>query len=165
MSRARPFAATFIHSQALTIVSFPVSDAGMVRGFIIAFVLTFAVPSLAAAETMSFADSTALLAKSCGAEIVANCRGVNPDSTRLKECLSRNRDVLSPQCQSDYLVAFDAIQKRIAARTAVANACAREIVKLCGGSTRETSKSVPCLTTTQGVSARCLQAMSDAGYR
>jgi len=53
----------------------------------------------------------------------------------------------------------------VAARTAVANACAREIVKLCAGSTKETSKSVPCLTTAQGVSRNCLQAMDDAGYR
>lgn len=136
----------------------------MVRGPIIVM-LAFAVPSLAAAETRSFGDAAALLAKSCGAEIVANCRGVNPDTSRLKECLSRNRDVLSPQCQSDYLAAFDAIQKRIAARTMVANACSREIVKLCGGSTKETSKSIGCLTTTPGVSARCIQAMGEAGYR
>jgi hypothetical protein len=60
---------------------------------------------------------------------------------------------------------LDAIQKRVAARTTVANACAREIVKLCAGSTKETSKSVPCLTTTPGVSRNCLQAMDDAGYR
>jgi hypothetical protein len=60
---------------------------------------------------------------------------------------------------------FDAIQKRIAARAGVANACAREIVKLCAGSIKETSKSIPCLTTTAGVSARCLQAVGDAGYR
>ncbi|MBI5264154.1 MAG: hypothetical protein HY852_20320 [Bradyrhizobium sp.] len=137
----------------------------MVRGSIVALMLAVAVPSLAAAETMSFGDSVALLAKSCGAEIVANCRGVNPDSNRLKECLSRNRDALSPQCQSNYLAAFDAIQKRVAARTTVANACSREIVKLCGGSTKETSKSIPCLTTTAGVSARCIQAMGEAGYR
>jgi len=57
------------------------------------------------------------------------------------------------------------IQKRIAARVTVANACTREIVKLCGGSTKETSKSIPCLTTTQGVSLRCIQAMDEAGYR
>ena len=79
----------------------------MVRGSITLFVLALGMPSLAAAETMSFGDSLGLLAKSCGAEIVANCRGVNPDSTRLKECLSRNRDVLSPQCQTDYLTAFE----------------------------------------------------------
>jgi hypothetical protein len=137
----------------------------MVRGFIIIAALALVLPSPAAAETTSFADASALLGKSCGAEIVANCRGVNLDSNRLKECLSRNRDALSPQCQSDYLAAFEAIQKRIAARTAVANACTREIVKLCNGSTKETSKSIPCLTTTSGVSARCIQAMGDAGYR
>ena len=99
------------------------------------------------------------------AEIDANCRGVNLDSNRLKECLSRNRDMLSAPCADNYLKTFDAIQKRVAARTAVANACTREIVKLCAGSTKETSKSIPCLTTAQGVSARCIQAMGDAGYR
>jgi hypothetical protein len=113
---------------------------------------------------MTFSDAAALLAKSCSAEIEANCRGVNLDANRLKECLSRNTDALSPQCATGYLKSLDAIQKRIAARTAVANACGREIVKLCNGSTKETSKSVPCLTTAQ-VSARCNQAIGEAGYR
>ena len=106
-----------------------------------------------------------MLGTSCAKDIDSNCRGVNPDPTRLKDCLNRNQDVLSPQCKNDYGRAFDAIQKRVAARTAVANACTREIVKLCAGSTKETSKSVPCLTTAQGVSARCIQAIGDAGYR
>jgi hypothetical protein len=159
-------AVIFLLTSPLTIANFPVSDAAMVRGFITLAVLAFGMPSLAAAETMSFGDAIGMLAKSCGAEIVANCRGVNPDTTRLKECLSRNRDALSPQCQSDYLAAFDAIQKRITARVAVANACGREIVKVCGGSTKETSKSIPCLTTTpKGISNNCLKAVDDAGYR
>jgi hypothetical protein len=137
----------------------------MVRGGSILFVIALMAPSLAAAETMSFGDATAQLAKSCAAEINANCRGVNLDSNRLKECLSRNRDVLSPECSGSYLRSFDAIQKRIAARVTVANACTREIVKLCKGSTKETSKSIPCLMTAPGVSRNCNQAMIDAGYR
>lgn len=137
----------------------------MVRGGSILFIIALTAPSPAAAETTSFADAAALLAKSCAAEITANCRGVNFDTNRLKECLYRNQDVLSPQCRADSLRSFDAIQKRVAARTAVANACAREIVKLCAGSTKETSKSVPCLTTTRGVSRNCIQALDDAGYR
>lgn len=141
------------------------SDAAMVRGGVLLFVLALAAPSLAAAETMSFGDAAAMLAKSCSAEIDANCRGVNLDANRLKECLSRNQDVLTPQCKGDYLRSFDAIQKRIAARVTVANACTREIVKLCKGSTKETSKSIPCLIATKGVSRNCLQAISDAGYR
>lgn len=145
----------------------------MARGRTILLILALILPSLAAAQalrigsaqTMSFGDASALLARSCAAEIDANCRGVNFDTNRMRECLSRNTDVLSPQCRTAYLGAIDAIQKRIAARVTVANACTREIVKLCKGSTRETSKSVPCLATMQGVSRYCLQAMDDAGYR
>ena len=146
----------------------------MVRGRTILFILALATtPQLAsaqamrvgAAQNMSFGEATALLAQSCGADIEANCRGVNLDATRLRECLSRNTDVVSSQCKNDYLRVFDAISKRVANRVTVANVCTREIVKLCNGSTKETSKSIPCLTTAKGVSRNCLQAMDDAGYR
>lgn len=137
----------------------------MFRGGIFLLSFLLAAPSLAVAETMSFGDAAAMLAKGCGTEIVSYCRGVNLDANRLKECLSRNQDVTSPQCKSTYLQALDAIQKRIAARVTVANACTREIVKICHGSTKETSKSVPCLMTASGVSKNCTQAMTDAGYR
>jgi hypothetical protein len=146
----------------------------MVRGRTILLLLALLMlPSLAAAQAMrvnaaqnmTYGDAAALLAKSCGAEIQANCRGVNLDTTRLRECLSRNTDALSSQCKQNYLGAIDAIQKRVNARVTVANACSREIVKLCNGSTRETSKSVPCLIAAKGVSRNCIQAMDDAGYR
>jgi len=114
---------------------------------------------------MTFSESTAFLAKNCGAEITANCRGVNLDSNRLKECLSRNQDVASPQCKANFLIPFDQIQKRINARAMVAQSCRLEIIKLCHGSTKETSKSVPCLMTAKGVSRNCTQATIDAGYR
>jgi hypothetical protein len=138
----------------------------MVRGRTILLILALAAPSLARADNiMTFSESAALLAKSCGAEITANCRGVNLDANRLKECLSRNQDVASPQCRANFLVPFDQIQKRIAARVTVAGACRLEIIKLCHGSTKETSKSVPCLLTAKGVSRNCTQATIDAGYR
>jgi hypothetical protein len=160
-------------SEALTVHNFIGSDDPMVQGRAILLILALAAPSLAAAqamrvnaaENMTYGDAAALLAKSCGAEIEANCRGVNLDTTRLRECLSRNIDALSPPCQQNYLGAINAIQKRINARVTVANACRREIVKLCSGSTKETSRSVPCLTTAKGVSRNCIQAMDDAGYR
>jgi len=137
----------------------------MVRGGFFVFVIALTAPSLAAAETMSFGDAAATLAKTCGADITANCRGVNLDSSRLKECLSRNRDVISADCKASYFSTLDAIQKRIAARVTVANACSREIVKVCGGSTKETSKAVPCLVSAKGVSRNCAQAITDAGYQ
>jgi hypothetical protein len=138
----------------------------MVRGRTILLLLALTSPSLARAEgIMTFSESAAMLAKTCGAEIRANCRGVNLDSKPLKECLSRNQDVMSPECKANYLVPFDQIQKRINARVTVAQSCRLEIIKLCHGSTRETSKSVPCLLTAKGVSRNCTQAMTDAGYR
>jgi hypothetical protein len=146
----------------------------MVRGrTILLLVALLLSPSLAAAQAMrvnaaqnmTYGDAAALLAKSCGAEIEANCRGVNLDTTRLRECLSRNTDALSPECKQNYLGAIDAIQKRINARVTVANACSREIVKLCNGSTKETSKAVPCVIAAKGVSRNCTQAINDAGYQ
>src|SRR4051794_5119251 len=134
------------------------------RGFVV-LVVALTTPSLALAETTSFADAAALLARSCGTEITTNCRGVNLDSNRLKECLSRNQDVLTPQCKSNYLGVFDAIQKRVAARITVANACAREIIKLCGGSTKETSKAIPCVVAEKRAYKGCTQALVDAGYQ
>ncbi len=139
----------------------------MVRGRTILLILALASPSLANAADpiMTFGDAAAMLAKICGAEITANCRGVNLDSGRLKECLSRNQDVMSPQCKANYLTPFDQFQKRINARVMVAQSCRLEIIKLCHGSTKETSKSVPCLMTARGVSRNCTQATVDAGYR
>jgi len=138
----------------------------MVRGRIILLLLALASPSMARADNlMTFSEATAMLAKVCGAEIRANCRGVNLDSKPLKECLSRNQDVMSPGCKANYLVPFDQIQKRINARVLVAQSCRLEIIKLCHGSNKETSKSVPCLLTAKGVSRNCTQATIDAGYR
>jgi len=137
----------------------------MIRGQSILLILALAAPSQAAAETMSFGDAAALLGKSCGKDIDANCRGVNFDSARLKDCLYRNQDTMSAQCKADYIGAFDAIQKRVAARAAVPKNCEREIVKLCKGTLKKAGESLECLLTTQGVSARCNQAIGDAGYR
>ena len=50
--------------------------------------------SSASAETMRFEEATAMLGTSYAKDIDSNCRGVNPDPTRLKDCLNRNQDVL-----------------------------------------------------------------------
>ena len=149
----------------MTVGDFLVSDGSMIRGQSILLILALAAPSQAAAETMSFGDAAAMLGKSCGKDIDANCRGVNFDSARLKDCLYRNQDTMSAQCKADYIGAFDAIQKRVAARAAVPKNCEREIVKLCKGTLKKAGESLECLLTTQGVSARCNQAIGDAGYR
>ena len=79
----------------------------MVRGRFILLIVALTAPSLAAAQTMSFSDGAAILAKSCAPDITANCRGVNIDSNRLKECLSRNQDMISAQCKARLPRAFE----------------------------------------------------------
>jgi hypothetical protein len=127
--------------------------------------LLFAIASPAMAETMNFESSTAILGASCGQDIDANCLGVNLDPVRLKECLARNQDVVSPQCKADYVRAFDAIQKRVAARVAVARVCERDRQKFCGDPQSGPASVPDCLLKTRGVSAKCTQAVREAGYR
>jgi hypothetical protein len=132
----------------------------------IVVVLLIAAPSLASAQTVSFESATALLGASCGADIEANCRGVNLDPGRLRDCLSRNQDSVSPLCKADYVRVFDAIQKRVAARAAVHKLCERDALKLCGGAPKVDGKALECLLgAPRGISARCTQALGNAGYR
>jgi hypothetical protein len=118
----------------------------------------------ASAATMSFEDATTVLGASCGKDIDDNCRGVNLDPGRLRECLARNQDVVSPQCKADYFRIFDAIQKRAAARAAVPKMCDREAAKLCAGTAKEDLPKC-LLAIPKGIGWKCTQAINEAGYR
>src|SRR5437588_4497449 len=105
----------------------------MTRIRLFLFIIAILVPSLAAAQqTMKCEEAAAMLAASCGKDIDDNCRGVNLDATRLKECLGRNQDVVSAMCNAAYPQAFGAIQQRITARTTLVNLCNWELNHLCG---------------------------------
>jgi hypothetical protein len=128
--------------------------------------LLIVASSLASAETMRFEDAAGILGASCSKDIDTNCRGVNLDPGRLKDCLARNQDSVSAQCRADYVRAFEAIQKRVIARAAVPKICERDAFKLCGGAQKGDGKSLECvLAATHGVSTKCNQAIGDAGYR
>jgi hypothetical protein len=137
---------------------------GSIRSILL--ILAISTPTLASADTVSFEQAAALLGASCGKDIDANCRGVNLDPTRLKDCLTRNQDVVSPLCKTDSAKAFDAIQKRVASRAAIVKICDRDATKFCAGTPKEIGKLLPCLLTlTRGPSVACTKAISDAGYR
>ena len=119
------------------------------------------------AETMSFENATAILADSCGKDIDANCLGLSLDAQRLKECLTRNQDSVSAQCRADYVRAFDAIQKRVAAHGAVGKLCLREKQKICADAQDKPGETIDCLlkAPTRGLSVACNKALTEAGYR
>jgi len=131
------------------------------------FIITILAPSLAAAQqSMKFEEAGAMLAASCGKDIDDNCRGVNFDATRLRECLNRNQDVVSAKCKADFPTALGAIQQRITARTSLVKLCNWELKHLCGEVREDPVKGLQCLLdTTKKATPNCNKAISAAGYR
>ena len=130
------------------------------------FLPGFALFASAQAQTVSYAEAADRLAAACGKDIDEYCRGVNLGSGRMKNCLSQNRDGISADCKETYTQIFTLIEKRAQARTAVLKLCDVEIRKLCSGVAKGDGQVLECiLTASAGVSRRCNQAITDAGYR
>ena len=139
----------------------------MTRIQLFLFIIAILAPSLAAAQqSMKFEEAGAMLAASCGKDIDDNCRGVNLDATRLRECLNRNQDVVSAKCKADFPTALGAIQQRITARTSLVKLCNWELKHLCGEVREDPVKGLQCLLeTTKKATPNCNKAISAAGYR
>ena len=138
----------------------------MNRILIVLLVLAVCAPSLASAQALKFEEAATLLGASCGKDIDDNCRGVNLDPTRLKECLNRNQDVVSAKCQADSTRAFAAITQRINARTTLMKLCNWEMNHLCGEVRTDPAKGLQCLLdSTKKATPNCNKAISAAGYR
>jgi hypothetical protein len=134
-------------------------------GFI-RLVILIASPALASAETMNFEQATTILGASCGKDIDDNCRGVNLDAIRLKECFLRNGDRISSKCQEDYPRAFRAIEQRVSARATLFKLCNWEMNHLCGEVRQDPVKGLQCLLeSTKKSTPNCNKAISAAGYR
>jgi hypothetical protein len=139
----------------------------MTRIRLFLFIISILAPSLAAAQqSMKFEEAGAMLAASCGKDIDDNCRGVNLDATRLRECLNRNQDVVSAKCKADYPQALGAIQQRITARTSLVRLCNWELKHLCGEVREDPVKGLQCLLdSTKKATPNCNKAINAAGYR
>ena len=136
---------------------------------IILFALAIFAPLLpppASAQTMNYEQASALLAASCGTDIDNMCRGVNLDSVRLKECLRRNGDSVSPKCIADYPRAIGAIEQRVTARGMLSKLCNWEMNHLCSQTKPDPVKGLQCLIEqTKRVTPNCGKAIAAAGYR
>ena len=138
----------------------------MTRIRLFLFIFVMSVPSPAAAQGVKFEEAAAMLAASCGKDIDDNCRGVNFDSNRLKDCLGRNQDAVSAQCRADYPRAFAAIQQRVTARATVMKLCNWELKRLCSDVRQDPVAAVQCLLeTSKKATPNCNKAISAAGYR
>ena len=134
---------------------------------IVLLVVAVCAPSLASAQqAMKYEEAATLLGTSCGKDIDDNCRGVNFDPNRLKECLYRNQDVVSAKCQADSTRAFSAIQQRITARITLMKLCNWEMNHLCSEVKADPAKGLQCLLdSTKKATGNCNKAIAAAGYR
>ena len=120
---------------------------------------------LAQAQTMSYADAGALIAKSCSKDIERYCSRVNIGGTGMKDCLGKEEARLNPQCVSDYKMAVVSLDKRASAQAAVPQVCELDARRYCRGVKPGDGNYLTCLNTAQrAVSANCKQALADAGW-
>jgi hypothetical protein len=132
---------------------------------LLSFALLVALPTLAWAQNMNFEQATTALSASCGKDLDDYCRGVNLDTARLKECLTRNADSISPRCKTDYPRAIGAIEQRVAARTTLLKLCNWEMNHLCGEVRQDPVKGLQCLLeSTKKATPNCNKAISAADY-
>jgi hypothetical protein len=119
----------------------------------------------ASAQTMSYSDAGALIAKSCGKDIDRYCAKVNMGGGALKDCLAKVGSKLSPQCSTDYGTALASLDKRANAQAAVPQLCKLDALRHCRGISPGDGHYLSCLNTaSKVVSADCSQALADAGW-
>lgn len=117
------------------------------------------------AQTMSFEQAAKLMLSSCGKDISKYCSKVNLGDGRMRNCLLNTAGV-SAGCKAEYTRVVAGIQKRAEARIAVRKICERDALQLCGSVQLGDGQLLECLLASKrGVSARCSQAITDAGYR
>lgn len=127
--------------------------------------IMIAATSGASAQTMSFEQAGVVLLNSCGKDIGKYCPTVNLDSGRMRNCLLQNPGV-SAACKADWSRVAVAVQRRAEARVTVLKVCEADAMRLCGLVQKGDGQILDCMLTAQrGVSAKCNQAITDAGYR
>ena len=68
--------------------------------------------------------------------------------------------------RADYARAFEAIQKRVAARVAVTKLCERDVEQILRHVKGDRGKAIDCLLAgPRGMTMNCNKALSEAGYR
>lgn len=119
----------------------------------------------AVAQTMSYKDAGALIAKSCGKDIERFCSKVNMGGGALRTCLTKVQAKLNAQCVADFSAAQASLDKRAAAQAAVPSICELDARRYCRGVKPGDGNYLTCLNAaTKAVSADCKQALLDAGW-
>lgn len=119
----------------------------------------------ASAQTISYSDAGALLAKSCGKDIEKYCPKVNLGGGALKDCLAAKASKINPQCIADYQAVVASLDARVAAQAAVTKSCRGDATQFCQGTAPGNAHYLGCLNAAKKVvSKRCTTAITNAGW-
>jgi len=117
------------------------------------------------AQTISYSEAGALLAKSCGKDIEKYCPKVNLGGGALKDCLQERAAQINPQCIADYKIVVASLNERLAAQAAVTKACRGDATQFCQGTAPGNAHYLNCLNAAKKVvSKRCTTAITNAGW-
>ncbi|WP_247030505.1 cysteine rich repeat-containing protein [Ancylobacter crimeensis] len=120
----------------------------------------------ASAQTMSYAEAGALIAKSCGKAITTYCGKVNIGSGKVLDCLEKNNAKVPPQCFTDLRAAIASIDKRSVARQDAFRLCRADAAQFCGSVQPGDANLLDCLLASRKVvNKACQQALLDAGWQ
>lgn len=120
----------------------------------------------ASAQTISYSEAGALLARSCGADIEKYCAKVNLGDGALRDCLLAQQSKINPQCVADYQAVVASIAARNAAQQAVPKLCRDDVARHCQGMVPGDAHFLSCLNASyRVVTAACNQAIVNAGWR
>ncbi|GGF66829.1 hypothetical protein GCM10007301_28090 [Azorhizobium oxalatiphilum] len=120
----------------------------------------------AQAQTMSYREAGALLAKSCGPDIRKYCGTVNLGSGKLIGCLDTNAGKVAAKCKTDFVAVKASLAKRAMAQQAIFKLCNADAARFCQGIVPGDGNLISCLVeASKAVSKPCNQTITDAGWR
>ncbi|QIB32396.1 hypothetical protein [Ancylobacter pratisalsi] len=119
----------------------------------------------ASAQTMSYGQAGALIAKSCGPSIERFCSKDNIGTGTVQQCLQANQDKVPKQCFDDFAAVQASIAKRVAAQQGAWKACAASAQQFCSGVQPGDANLLDCLlASSKVVRPACQQTLVDAGW-
>lgn len=125
-----------------------------------------ALPAVAQAQTVSYAQAAGLLAQHCGEDIMRHCRGVNLGNGAISQCLAAHQAELSPACAANHESIRLMTEARAEAQKAVFKLCDRDRAEFCPGVQPGDGNIVSCLLeASKVVSQACEAGLTNAGYR
>ncbi|WP_247658305.1 cysteine rich repeat-containing protein [Aquabacter sp. L1I39] len=119
----------------------------------------------ASAQTMSYSDAGALIAKSCGPSIEKYCPKDNLGTGKVMDCLKANQANVPQQCFTDYAAVIASISRRVEAQAEIFKTCAATAAEFCPGIQPGDGNLRDCLVQAKKVvKGACLKSLVDSGW-